>query len=128
MVIPVLKGIDVIEIKDEYRGAKLRGTAYIAEESDSGSECFHFQVVNSEYVMQILSENKIINGRALFIIDNFEQEVLEYEINNILKDCVRSTWEETANAINRYLHWEYDNILFMTEDDILSKLKSFKQQ
>ncbi|MEY9095867.1 MULTISPECIES: hypothetical protein [unclassified Paenibacillus] len=37
MVIPVLKGIDIIEIQDDLKGSKLRGTAYIAEEDDSGS-------------------------------------------------------------------------------------------
>lgn len=126
MVIPVLKGLDIIEIKDGLKGSKLRGTAYIAEEDDTGSDCFHFQVLTPEYVTKSLIENKMLNCRATFIVQNFELELLEIEIKEILKDCIRPTWEEAANAINRHLNWEYDNIQFYTEKDILSKLDENK--
>ncbi|MEC0333152.1 Imm8 family immunity protein [Paenibacillus macerans] len=122
MVIPVLKGIDIIEIQDGLKGSKYRGTAYIAEEDDIGSDCFHFMVLTSENVMESLSENKILNGRATFIIQDFELDLLETEIKEILKDCIRPTWEEAAKAINRHLKWEYDNIQFFTEKEILSKV------
>ncbi|GAV15274.1 Imm8 family immunity protein [Paenibacillus sp. NAIST15-1] len=126
MVVPVLKGIDFIEIKDGLKGSKLRGTAYIAEEDDVGSDCFHFQVLTPEYVIKSLNENKMLNCRATFIVQNFELELLETEIKEILKDCIRPTWEEAAKAINRHLNWEYDNIQFYTEKDILSKLDENK--
>jgi preprotein translocase subunit Sss1 len=118
----VLKGIDFIEIKDGLNGSKLRGTAYIAEEDDIGSDCFHFQVLTPEYVMNNLNDNKIVNGRATFIIQNFSEVLLETEIKKILQDCIRPTWEEAAKAINRHLNWEYDNVQFFTETEILSKL------
>lgn len=126
MVVPVLKGIDIIEIKDGLKGSKLRGTAYIAEEDDVGSDCFHFQVLTPEYVIKSLNENKMLNCRATFIVQNFELELLETEIKEILKDCIRPTWEEAAKAINRHLNWEYDNIQFYTEKDILSKIDENK--
>lgn len=122
LVIPVLKGIDIIEIQDGLKGPKLRGTAYIAEEDDIGSDCFHFMVLTPEYVMRSLNEDKILNGRATFIIQNLDLDLLEKEIKVILKDCVRPTWEEAAKAINRHLNWEYDNMQFFTEKEILSKL------
>jgi len=126
LVVPVLKGIDIIEIKDGLKGSKLRGTAYIAEEDDVGSDCFHFQVLTPEYVIKSLNENKMLNCRATFIVQNFELELLETEIKEILKDCIRPTWEEAAKAINRHLNWEYDNIQFYTEKDILSKIDENK--
>jgi preprotein translocase subunit Sss1 len=122
LVIPVLKDIDIIEIKDGLKGSRLRGTAYIAEEDDIGSDCFHFQVLTPEYVLNSLNENKIINGRATFIIQNYSKELLETEIKKILHDCIRPTWDEVAKAINRHLNWEYDNIQFFTEKEIISKL------
>lgn len=122
MVIPVLKAIDIIEIKDGLKGSRLRGTAYIAEEDDIGSDCFHFQVLTPEYLLKSLNENKVINGRATFIIQNYSEELLESEIIKILQDCIRPTWDEVAKAINRHLNWEYDNIQFFTEKEIISKL------
>ncbi|MFE6799856.1 Imm8 family immunity protein, partial [Paenibacillus chitinolyticus] len=120
MVIPVLKGIDFIEIQDDLKGPKFRGTAYIAEEDDVGSDCFYFEVLTPEYVRKSFVENKILNGRAAFIVQNFELDSVETEIRKILKDCSRPTWEEAARAINRYLNWEYDNIKYFTEEEIVT--------
>ncbi len=122
MIIPVLKGIDIIEIKDDLKGSRLRGTAYISEEDDIGSDCFYFQVLTPKYMLKSLNENKVINGRSTFIIQNYSEELLELEIKKILQDCIRPTWDEVAKAINRHLNWEYDNIQFFTEKEITSKL------
>ncbi|MGW9125341.1 Imm8 family immunity protein [Paenibacillus chitinolyticus] len=122
MVIPVLKGIDIIEIQDDLKGSKFRGTAYIAEEDDVGSDCFYFEVLTPEYVRESFIENKILNGRATFIVQNFESDLVETEIRKILKDCIRPTWEEAVRAINRHLNWEYDNIQYFTEKEIVTKL------
>lgn len=118
VVTPVLKGIDLIE--NQYG---IKGTAYIAEENDIGSDCFHFQVLTPEFVLNSLCENKILNGRGIFIVQNYSEELLVTEINKILQDCIRPTWDEAAIAINRYLSWEYDNIRYITEREILSSLE-----
>jgi len=122
MVIPVLKGIDFIGNTDDLDNSKIRVTAYIAEENDTGADCFHFQVISSEYLANFLSENNIFDGRATFIVNKFDITQLELEINNILKDCIRPTWVEVAKAINRHLKWEYDNIKYMTSEEILTKI------
>ncbi|MFC6651477.1 Imm8 family immunity protein [Paenibacillus rhizoplanae] len=101
----------------------MKGTAYIAEENDIGSDCFHFQVLTPEFVLNSLCENKILNGRGIFIVQNYSEELLVTEINKILQDCIRPTWDEAAIAINRYLSWEYDNIRYITEREILSSLE-----
>ncbi|WP_342549363.1 Imm8 family immunity protein [Paenibacillus sp. FSL P2-0089] len=118
MVTPVLKGIDMIE--NQYG---LKGTAYIAEEDDMGSDCFHFQVLTPELVLNSLRENKILSGRGIFIVQDYSEELLVSEINKILQDCIRPTWDEAAIAINRYLNWEYDNIHYFTEREISSSFE-----
>jgi len=122
MVIPVLKGIDFIGSTADLNNSKIRGTAYIAEEGDMGADCFHFQVISFEYLARLLSENNIFDGRATFIVEKFDVNLLEVEINNILKDCIRPTWDEVAKAVNRHLKWEYDNIKYMTSKEVLTKL------
>ncbi|WP_339783491.1 Imm8 family immunity protein [Paenibacillus sp. FSL R7-0313] len=127
MVIPVLKDIEVFEVSDGLKGTKFRCTAYIAEEEDIGSDCFHFQVLSPEYVVSHLSKNKnVFNGRATFISEKFDLEMMKVEIINILKDCIRPTWEEVALAINRFLRWEYDNIKFLSESEIISEINQNK--
>ncbi|MEF3311882.1 Imm8 family immunity protein [Paenibacillus sp. GYB004] len=126
MVIPVLKGIDYIGNTDDLDNSKIRVTAYISEENDIGADCFHFQVISSEYLAKFLSENNTFDGRATFIVNKFDITQLEIEINKILKDCIRPTWDEVAKAINRHLKWEYDNIKYMTSEEILTKIDQDK--
>ncbi|GMX64000.1 hypothetical protein Elgi_04520 [Paenibacillus elgii] len=122
MVIPVLKGIDIVRKPEDLTNFNVRATAYISEENDKGADCFHFQVISSGYLAKLLSENNILDGRATFIVNEFDVTLLEIEINKILKDCVRSTWDEVAKAINRHLQWEYDSIKYMTSKEILTKI------
>ena len=127
LVIPVLKDIEAYEVSDGMKGTKLRCTAYIAEEEDIGSDCFHFQVLSPEYMASYLHENQnMFNGRATFISEKFDLEMIKVEIINILKVCIRPTWEEVALAINRFLRWEYDNIKFLSEREILSEINQNK--
>lgn len=122
MVIPVLKSIDFIGNTDDLNKSKIRGTAYIAEENDTGADCFHFQVISLEYLTKLLSENDVFDGRATFIVGKFDETLLEIEIKKILQDCIRPTWDEAAKAVNRHLKWEYDNIKYMTSKEVLTKL------
>ncbi|WP_221806179.1 Imm8 family immunity protein [Paenibacillus illinoisensis] len=123
LVIPVLKDIEVNEVSDGLKGFKLRCIAYIAEEEDIGSDCFHFQVLSPEYVISYLSKDQyVLNGRAKFILQEFDVEMIKLEINKILTDCIRPTWEEAAQAINRHLKWEYDNIKLLSENEVQSEL------
>lgn len=62
----------------------------------------------------ILEEDKIIDGRATFIVNEFDLVLVEKEIDKILEDCIRPTWDEVAMAINRHLNWEHDNIQYET--------------
>ncbi|MFD1887616.1 Imm8 family immunity protein [Paenibacillus wenxiniae] len=126
MIIPVLKGIDFIGNTDDLDNSKIRVTAYIAEENDVGADCFHFQVISSKHLAKFLNENNIFDGRATFIVNKFDITQLELAINNILKDCIRPTWDEVAKAINRHLKWEYDNIKYMTSEEILTTIDQDK--
>lgn len=61
-------------------------------------------------ISYLSKDQNVLNGRVTFIFQEFDVEMIKIEINNILKDCIRPTWEEAAYAINRHLKWEYDNL------------------
>ncbi|MED1918535.1 Imm8 family immunity protein, partial [Bacillus thuringiensis] len=86
----------------------------IGTKDEEGVEYFYFRIISSKRLLSMLKEDSIIDCRATFIVNEFNIELIEREINKILKDCIRSTWEEVAQAINRYLCWEYDNIKYET--------------
>ncbi|MFF2911160.1 Imm8 family immunity protein [Paenibacillus sp. NPDC057934] len=63
-----------------------------------------------------------ISGRGYLIAREFDIELIRTQITNILDDCIRPTWDEVANAINRHLNWEYDNIQYETLDEAMARL------
>ncbi|KJD42568.1 Imm8 family immunity protein [Paenibacillus terrae] len=123
MIIPVLKGIDFVGDPKEQMNFNVRATAYISEENDKGADCFHFQVISPEYLAEFLSENNVFDGRATFIVSKFDLASLELEVNKILKDCIRPTWDEVGKAINRHLRWEYDNIEYMSSEELQTRVE-----
>jgi hypothetical protein len=100
--------------------------AYIGVKDEGGVEYFYFRIVTPKRLSKLISEKKIIDGRATFIVDESDFELnfslVEKQINDILKDSIRPTWDETAKAINRFLKWEYDNIQYETFDELQKRL------
>jgi len=122
MIIPVLKRIlfrGEPEIADDF---VLPASADIGTADSDGVEYFYFRIMTPKRLLAILEEDKILNGRATFIVNEFNSTLVEMEINKILEDCIRPTWDEVAKAINRHLNWEYDNIQYETIDEAMARL------
>lgn len=126
MIVPVLKRIlfrGEPEIADDF---VLPANVDIGTADSDGVEYFYFRVMTPKRLLAILEEDKILDGRATFIINEFDPTLVEKEINKILEDCIRPTWDEVAKAINRHLNWEYDNIKYETLDEAMERLKKEK--
>ncbi|WP_256715654.1 Imm8 family immunity protein [Paenibacillus peoriae] len=80
--------------------------ADIGKEGFEGADYFHFRIVTPKRLMRWLEEDRIVNGRYTFVVDNLK--IVEDEINKVLQSCEGSTWEDVALAISRHLKWEYD--------------------
>ncbi|MCR8630542.1 immunity 8 family protein [Paenibacillus radicis (ex Xue et al. 2023)] len=122
MIKPVLKYLDIVQIKDGSKGFLARGAAYIGEEEADGVEYFYFRVMTTDRLHSMLDEEHIIDGRATFIVHTFDQTTIEERINVVLRDSIRPTWGEVALAINRYLSWEYDSIKYETIEEALARI------
>ncbi|MFS0837434.1 Imm8 family immunity protein [Paenibacillus sp. 1P03SA] len=91
-----------------------------------GVDYFYFRIMTPKRMLSILNEDKIMDGRAIFIVKDFNLSLVEKEIKTILKDCIRPTWDEVAKAINRHLDWEYDNIQYETLEEAMERLNKKK--
>ncbi|MGE6228445.1 Imm8 family immunity protein [Paenibacillus chitinolyticus] len=126
MIVPVLKRIlfrGEPEIADDF---VLAANADIGTADSDGVEYFYFRVMTPKRLLTILEEDTILDGRATFIINEFDSTLVEKEINTILKDCIRPTWDEVAKAINRHLNWEYDTVQYETLEEAIERLNKKK--
>lgn len=122
MVIPQLKKILVNNEPQSEDDFVIPAIADIGPKDVDGVDYFYFRIMTPKRVLSILEEDKILDGRATFIINEFDMSLIELEINKILEDCIRPTWDEVAKAINRHLNWEYDNIQYETLEEAMARL------
>jgi hypothetical protein len=122
LIVPVLKDIEILDTLTYQNGLGYMATAYISVENDLGADCFHFRVMTLNDLTQIIKVKRIFYGRATIFVDELNLDLVRKEIELILKDCIRTTWEEVARAINRNLSWEFDNVQYETLDETLKRL------
>jgi len=123
LIVPVLKGILLRgepEVVDDF---VLPASADIGTADSEGVEYFYFRIMTPKKLLSILEEDKLLDGRATFLVNELDLTLIEKEINLILEDCIRPNWDEVAKAINRHLNWEYDDIQYETLDEAMGRLK-----
>jgi len=111
IIIPVLRGIDFNIEPEDINDFSIAMIAYITTMDSNGADCFYSKVMTPKKLIKLLSDEKILSGRTVFIVNEPDMEsnikLLKAEINKFLPSCARETWEEVALAINCYLEWEY---------------------
>lgn len=114
MIVPVLKLILVHGEPEHEDDFVLAVSVDIGVEGEVGVEYFYCRIMTPKKMLKLLEEDHVVYGRATFIIDKFDLSLVEAEINQMLKNCIRPTWDEVTKAINRYLDWEYDDSQYET--------------
>ena len=128
MIIPVIKSIylNINGNPDCIDDFVIGGSANIGTEGTNGVDYFYFRLITPKRLITMLNKEKILEGKGMFIVNEPSMELnlklLEAEINKIIKDCIRPTWSEVANAINRHLKWEYDNVKYETLEEMQERL------
>ncbi|MFC5452547.1 Imm8 family immunity protein [Paenibacillus aestuarii] len=126
MIVPVLKRILLRGEPEKYDDFVLPASADIGSDNVEGVDYFYFRIMTPKKLLSILEQDKVVDGRATFIVNEFDLSLVEIEINKILQDCIRPTWDEVAKAINRHLNWEYDHIQYETLEEAKERLNKDK--
>ncbi|MGO4119130.1 Imm8 family immunity protein, partial [Rhizobium ruizarguesonis] len=79
MVVPVLKRIVLVgdepDVTDDDFG--VAANADIGTDDAEGVDYFYFRVVSPKRLLSFLKEDKIVNGRATFIMERFDLSLVE---------------------------------------------------
>jgi Immunity protein 8 len=111
MIIPVLKGIDVMcddwgEEPDDFYVCL---DAYISEGESNNPyeyELFRFHIISSKRLAKNLNDTLEIDiGRGYLITSDYSLPRIESKIKQLLTNCKRENWDEVIHAISRYGIW-----------------------
>ncbi|MFE6796503.1 Imm8 family immunity protein [Paenibacillus chitinolyticus] len=89
LVIPQLKRILISSEPPSDDDFVVPAIADIGPKDVDGVDYFYFRIMTPKRMLSILNEDKIMDGRATFIVKEFNLDLVEKEINKILEDCIR---------------------------------------
>ncbi len=80
------------------------------EDNKKGFELFSLTVVSPKRLEALMPENGIELGRGYIIMNNFDMQLLEKKINNIIEACTRETIDKTIVNLSKFFIYENDTI------------------
>jgi Immunity protein 8 len=82
----------------------------IAGPADSpGEESFDVTVCSSAWVTRQAAREKIIEGRHLLIVSEYDYSLISRYISRYVSTCQGETWKEISDKLARLGHWEFED-------------------
>jgi Immunity protein 8 len=75
----------------------------------AGEESFDVTVCSSAWVTRQAAREKIIEGRHLLIVSEYDYELLSEYITRYVSACRGETWAEITDKLTRLGHWEFED-------------------
>jgi hypothetical protein len=83
----------------------LSGTVCIGTKESSDCDNFDFTVISPKALEKKLSTTNLIQGRAYFILTEFDYQLLQERLNGIVSSCQGETGDEIALKPSPYFYW-----------------------
>lgn len=81
----------------------------------SGADTFTFNVCTLKKLQHILNQEEYQLGRHLVLVEEFDWEVIERAIKNLLAPLQADDWESLATKIGRFGEWEFEDYVECVE-------------
>jgi immunity protein 8 of polymorphic toxin system len=74
-----------------------------------GEESFDATVCSSAWVKRKAAKEKIIEGRHLLIVSEYNYTLISEYISNYVSTCQGETWKEITDKLSRLGRWEFED-------------------
>ena len=111
MIVPTVKGLSSPNlarpaIPPDPEDCAVLCEAEIGEKDGRGADLFHFTVATPRF---LLREGGVTWGRGYLIVDQFSWSAVDRALEKLCLHAWRPTWPESAAALAKELHWEFEN-------------------
>ena len=111
MITPQLKTLMSADLErpklpDDPSDCEIAIEATIGPTGSDDAEIFQFCVITPTALVR---ETRFRWGRGLLIVPTFSWETVDVALARLLAHCVRPSWVEVAQELNRILLWEFDH-------------------
>ena len=81
----------------------------IGIQGKEGEESFNFEICTPKWLLNNFKKNDIIIGKNYIIVFEYNFKKLSQTIKELIDNCTGNSWDEIANKICRFSHWEFEN-------------------
>jgi hypothetical protein len=74
-----------------------------------GEESFDVTVCSAAWVTRQAAREKIIEGRHLLIVSEYDYALISEYISRYVSMCQGETWKEVTGKLSRFGHWEFED-------------------
>jgi Immunity protein 8 len=74
-----------------------------------GEESFDVTLCSSAWVTRQVAEAKILEGRHLLIVAEYNYSLISDYISGYVSSCEGRTWQEIASKLSRLGRWEFED-------------------
>jgi len=80
-----------------------------APDGTVATDIFLFYVTTPKHLINSVKGEDYRFGRGLLIVEEYSEALIRKAFEKLLSSIEGDNWEEVANKINRYGHWEFEN-------------------
>lgn len=84
--------------------------AMIGPKGATGEESFSFVVCTPNWLQQSLANGReYVFGRSYLVVGQYNFDTIWDAIESLCQRISGESWEEVADKLSRYAHWEYED-------------------
>lgn len=83
----------------------------IGQTTDDRADVFQVVIATPEGLRAASPGGEVLSDRATIVLSEFSWEAVWRRIKEILSECEGQTWNESVLKLQRYLRWEYEDLV-----------------
>lgn len=82
----------------------------IGTDDSDGSSIFSVCICSPKWILHNCYQNQGVTlGACMIIMNEFNHSIIKAEIEKILKECSKETWEQSLSHLLRFFSWEFED-------------------
>lgn len=82
----------------------------IGTDDSDAADIFSVRICSPKWILHNCFQNQRVKwGAGMMIMNEFNHSVIKSEIEKILKECSKETWEKSLTYLLRFFSWEFED-------------------
>ena len=82
----------------------------IGTDDSDAADIFSVRICSPKWILHNCFQNQRVKwGVGMMIMNEFNHSVIKSEIEKILKECSKETWEKSLTYLLRFFSWEFED-------------------